>query len=183
MSVTSWLLKITSTSWDLLEIPHFRDRTIRGKIYRAISQTYFLQALTYHQKIWPSLSTNEQSLWSRTNLNSSTAGERNGDWKRVPNRCLYLPRWSQLWDGRWIKDVEIVGSWRCWNVYGELWSLLFNQTFFPNFNSFQVHEVITARHCDMKVFAFSLITNKCETDYECQDQGNRNLFFKALKLN
>ncbi|XP_068142636.1 purine nucleoside phosphorylase isoform X5 [Drosophila tropicalis] len=28
-----------------------------------------------------------------------------------------------------------------------------------------VHEVITARHCDMKVFAFSLITNKCSTEY------------------
>lgn len=23
-----------------------------------------------------------------------------------------------------------------------------------------------ARHCDLKVFAFSLITNKCETEYE-----------------
>lgn len=29
-----------------------------------------------------------------------------------------------------------------------------------------VHEVITARHCDLTVFAFSLITNQCVTDYE-----------------
>ncbi|XP_030385479.1 purine nucleoside phosphorylase isoform X2 [Scaptodrosophila lebanonensis] len=29
-----------------------------------------------------------------------------------------------------------------------------------------VHEVITARHCDMKVFAFSLITNKCSIEYD-----------------
>ncbi|OXU18474.1 hypothetical protein TSAR_014616 [Trichomalopsis sarcophagae] len=29
-----------------------------------------------------------------------------------------------------------------------------------------VHEVITARHCDMKVVAFSLITNMCVADYE-----------------
>ncbi|XP_055911728.1 purine nucleoside phosphorylase isoform X2 [Eupeodes corollae] len=32
-----------------------------------------------------------------------------------------------------------------------------------------VHEVITARHCDMTVFAFSLITNKCATDYNSSD--------------
>lgn len=32
--------------------------------------------------------------------------------------------------------------------------------------------MITARHCDMKVFAFSLITNKCETDYESQGDAN-----------
>ncbi|XP_072763419.1 purine nucleoside phosphorylase isoform X3 [Anoplolepis gracilipes] len=29
-----------------------------------------------------------------------------------------------------------------------------------------VHEVITARHCDLTVFAFSLITNQCVTEYE-----------------
>ncbi|KAG4066596.1 hypothetical protein HA402_007232 [Bradysia odoriphaga] len=31
-----------------------------------------------------------------------------------------------------------------------------------------VHEVITARHCHITVFAFSIITNKCVTDYESQ---------------
>jgi len=35
-----------------------------------------------------------------------------------------------------------------------------------------VHEVITARHCDLTVFAFSLITNQCVTDYE--DHGEAN---------
>lgn len=35
-----------------------------------------------------------------------------------------------------------------------------------------VHEVITARHCDLTVFAFSLITNQCVTDYE--DLGEAN---------
>ncbi|XP_055842150.1 purine nucleoside phosphorylase isoform X2 [Episyrphus balteatus] len=36
-----------------------------------------------------------------------------------------------------------------------------------------VHEVITARHCDMTVFAFSLITNKCATDYNSsEDEAN-----------
>ncbi|XP_028901826.1 purine nucleoside phosphorylase isoform X1 [Zeugodacus cucurbitae] len=33
-----------------------------------------------------------------------------------------------------------------------------------------VHEVITARHCDLTVFAFSLITNKCATDYDSGDE-------------
>lgn len=33
-----------------------------------------------------------------------------------------------------------------------------------------VHEVITAKHCDLTVFAFSLITNKCITDYDVQDE-------------
>lgn len=27
----------------------------------------------------------------------------------------------------------------------------------------------TARHCGLKAFAFSLITNKCETDYDIPD--------------
>ncbi|KAB0796708.1 hypothetical protein PPYR_10769 [Photinus pyralis] len=35
-----------------------------------------------------------------------------------------------------------------------------------------VHEVITARHCNMSVFAFSLITNMCITDYDCGDEAN-----------
>lgn len=38
-----------------------------------------------------------------------------------------------------------------------------------------VHEVITARHCDLQVFAFSLITNLCETDYGNQDEVNHEL--------
>lgn len=35
-----------------------------------------------------------------------------------------------------------------------------------------VHEVITARHCDLEVFAFSLITNECVCDYDCHDEAN-----------
>ncbi|XP_011251901.1 purine nucleoside phosphorylase isoform X2 [Camponotus floridanus] len=35
-----------------------------------------------------------------------------------------------------------------------------------------VHEVITARHCDLTVFAFSLITNQCVTDYENHGEAN-----------
>ncbi|XP_066586507.1 purine nucleoside phosphorylase isoform X2 [Prorops nasuta] len=35
-----------------------------------------------------------------------------------------------------------------------------------------VHEVITARHCDMTVFAFSLITNQCVVDYANHDEAS-----------
>lgn len=35
-----------------------------------------------------------------------------------------------------------------------------------------VHEVITARHCDLTVFAFSLITNQCIIDYEDHCEAN-----------
>ncbi|XP_051859419.1 purine nucleoside phosphorylase isoform X1 [Drosophila sulfurigaster albostrigata] len=37
-----------------------------------------------------------------------------------------------------------------------------------------VHEVITARHCDMKVFAFSLITNKCPIEYSDKKDEEAN---------
>ncbi|XP_075978471.1 purine nucleoside phosphorylase-like isoform X2 [Anticarsia gemmatalis] len=35
-----------------------------------------------------------------------------------------------------------------------------------------VHEVITARHCDMNVFALSLITNECVTSYDNTGEAN-----------
>lgn len=35
-----------------------------------------------------------------------------------------------------------------------------------------VHEVITARHCEMTVFTFSLITNHCSTDYDNDNAAN-----------
>ncbi|XP_068618764.1 purine nucleoside phosphorylase-like isoform X2 [Battus philenor] len=35
-----------------------------------------------------------------------------------------------------------------------------------------VHEVIIARHCDMNVFALSLITNECVTSYDQNDEAN-----------
>lgn len=37
-----------------------------------------------------------------------------------------------------------------------------------------VHEAITARHCDMKVFAFSLITNICSLEYDDNEGENAN---------
>ena len=35
-----------------------------------------------------------------------------------------------------------------------------------------VHEVITARHCDMKVLGFSLITNMCVADYDDHSEAD-----------
>lgn len=35
-----------------------------------------------------------------------------------------------------------------------------------------VHEIITARHCDLTAFAFSLITNVCVTDSESHEEAN-----------
>lgn len=34
------------------------------------------------------------------------------------------------------------------------------------------HEVITARHCGMRVFALSLITNQAVMDYESEERAN-----------
>lgn len=35
-----------------------------------------------------------------------------------------------------------------------------------------VHEVIIARHCGMRVFALSLITNQAVMDYESEEKAN-----------
>lgn len=35
-----------------------------------------------------------------------------------------------------------------------------------------VHEVIVARHCGMRVFALSLITNKAVMDYDSVEKAN-----------
>lgn len=45
-----------------------------------------------------------------------------------------------------------------------------------------VHEVITARHCDMTVFAFSLITNQCIIDYDCHDEANHEEVIDVGKM-
>lgn len=34
-----------------------------------------------------------------------------------------------------------------------------------------VHEVVTAKHCEMICFAFSLITNLCVPEYECTEEA------------
>ena len=39
-----------------------------------------------------------------------------------------------------------------------------------------------ARHCDLKVFAFSLITNKCETEYEaCEEVNHEDVVLIGLR--
>ncbi|XP_054015246.1 purine nucleoside phosphorylase-like isoform X2 [Hylaeus anthracinus] len=45
-----------------------------------------------------------------------------------------------------------------------------------------VHEVITARHCDLTVFAFSLITNQCIMEYEDHKETNHEEVMDVGKL-
>uniref|UniRef100_A0A8D8QDQ0 Purine nucleoside phosphorylase n=1 Tax=Cacopsylla melanoneura TaxID=428564 RepID=A0A8D8QDQ0_9HEMI len=42
-----------------------------------------------------------------------------------------------------------------------------------------VHEVITAHHCGMTVIAFSLITNKCVTNYDDHSEANHSEVMEA----
>lgn len=42
-------------------------------------------------------------------------------------------------------------------------------------------QVITARHCDIKAFAFSIITNKCITNYESKDEPGHEEVVEAGK--
>lgn len=45
-----------------------------------------------------------------------------------------------------------------------------------------VHEVITARHCNITVLAFSLITNECITDYSDHNEANHEEVIDVGKL-
>lgn len=45
-----------------------------------------------------------------------------------------------------------------------------------------VHEVITAIHCNLKVVAFSLITNACITDYDNHNQANHEEVIDVGKM-
>jgi len=51
-------------------------------------------------------------------------------------------------------------------------SFMYNNTRDYYLGMSTVHEVITARHCDLTVFTFSLITNQCVTDYEDHYEAN-----------
>lgn len=45
-----------------------------------------------------------------------------------------------------------------------------------------VHEVITARHCDITVYAMSLITNKCDMDYRSMTEANHEEVLDVGKM-
>lgn len=45
-----------------------------------------------------------------------------------------------------------------------------------------VHEVITARHCNLTVFAFSLITNACITEYDSHEEANHEEVMDVGKM-
>ena len=44
-----------------------------------------------------------------------------------------------------------------------------------------IPEVITAKHCGMTVFAFSLITNVCILDYEDEEEANHEEVVEIAK--
>lgn len=44
-----------------------------------------------------------------------------------------------------------------------------------------VHEVIIARHCGMRVFALSLITNQAVSDYDSEEKANHEEVLHAGK--
>ncbi|XP_026878271.2 purine nucleoside phosphorylase 5a [Electrophorus electricus] len=44
-----------------------------------------------------------------------------------------------------------------------------------------VHEVIVARHCGMRVFALSLITNQAVMDYDSEEKANHNEVLQTAK--
>lgn len=45
-----------------------------------------------------------------------------------------------------------------------------------------VHEVITAIHCNLKVIAFSLVTNSCITDYDNHNEANHEEVIDVGKM-
>lgn len=45
-----------------------------------------------------------------------------------------------------------------------------------------VHEVVTARHCNITVLAFSLVTNECITAYDCHDEANHEEVMDVGKM-
>lgn len=54
-----------------------------------------------------------------------------------------------------------------------------NTVFFSNKNSESIEneslfQTTIARHCDIKVIAISFVSNKCITDYDCDDEPNHN---------
>lgn len=44
-----------------------------------------------------------------------------------------------------------------------------------------VHEVVVARHCGMRVFALSLITNQVVMDYDSEEKANHEEVLQAGK--
>ena len=43
------------------------------------------------------------------------------------------------------------------------------------------HEVIVSRHCGMRVFAFSLITNQVVMDYDSEEKANHEEVLQTAK--
>ena len=106
-------------------------------------------------------------------------------WKGKGRR-LHNVRWAQFWNTGWIAHVENVRH-RCrWDEhcvsrpnYLLIPKLINRAKAFNNLNIdnfYKRHEATTARHCGLRVLAFSLITNTCVMEAKAEkEEGNEDL--------
>lgn len=77
----------------------------------------------------------------------------------------------------YVKNVALQEWIHVWNICFNLVSSLSTLTGMST-----VHEVIVARHCGMRVFALSLITNQSVMDYESEEKANHEEVLETGKL-
>ena len=117
-----------------------------------------------------------------------------------PNDTRWGPRFppmNKAYDKDLIKIAKKI--WKDGNLEGRLFEGVYTCLGGPNFETVAelrmlkllgvdavgmstVHEVVTARHCNMTVLAFSLITNKCVTDYYDENMPNHEEVLDVGKM-
>ncbi|GJQ76994.1 hypothetical protein Trydic_g15189 [Trypoxylus dichotomus] len=117
-----------------------------------------------------------------------------------PNDTRWGPRFppmNKAYDSDLIREAKEI--WRRENLEGRLFDGVYTCLGGPNFETVAelrmlkllgvdavgmstVHEVLTARHCDMTVLAFSLITNVCVMDYQDHNTPNHEEVMDVGKI-